>query len=76
MFLILDDLRRASVADPAFTPALEAQWRVCICEVHEMARRLQVENGAVVMARPAPRSRLRVGLSRLRKALRAIIKGG
>jgi glycosyltransferase involved in cell wall biosynthesis len=75
MFLILDDLRRASAADPAFTPALEAQWRVCIFEVHEMAKRLQVENNAVVIARPAPRSRLRIWLSRLRKVLRRIIRG-
>ncbi len=75
MFLILDDLRRASVADPAFTPALEAQWRVCIFEVHEMAKRLQVENNVVVIARPASRSMLRVWLSRLRKVLRRIIRG-
>ena len=71
MFLILDDLRLASLQDPAFLPALEAQWRRCILEAHELAKNFRVDRDAVVHTPPPPRGRVRVWLSRLRHALRA-----
>ena len=71
MFLILDDLRLASLQDPAFLPALEAQWRLCILEAHELARNFRVDRAAVVHTPPRHRGRVRVWLSRLRNALRA-----
>jgi glycosyltransferase involved in cell wall biosynthesis len=70
-FLILDDLRLASLKDPAFLPALEAQWRVCVGEAHALAQNYRVDQGSVVPTPPRRRGFLRRWLSRFRSAVQA-----
>jgi glycosyltransferase involved in cell wall biosynthesis len=75
MFLILDDLLIASSKDPAFIPALETQWRVCIAEAQALTSRCRVENDSVIMTDPRTRSWWRAWPARLRRATGAILKG-